>query len=138
MKFKNWSVKQLFLLSLFITSFGHTQTDTVRLVKTYNYHPMIAQTQVGEIEYWKLCDSAGMQTREKCSILSFHMSYFGKTGFQETQVNGNVIPEEICTEIGVYGIGSMIFFTNIKAMSHETMKILHLSPMNLMPIKREN
>jgi hypothetical protein len=130
-------VKQILLLNLFFSFYLFGQTDTVRLVKSYNFHPMIAQTQFGSIEYWKLCDSAGMQTREDCSIISFRMSYFGKAGFTETQVNGKVIPDEICTEIGVYGIGSMIFFTNIKAMSHETLKIMHLSPMNLTPVSLE-
>lgn len=114
------------------------QTDTVKLVKRYNYHPVLANIQVGDIAYWKLCDSVGLYTREKCSILSFDMRYFGKNGITETKISGHTIPDSICTEIGVYGIGNMIFFTNIKAMTHDDYKILHLLPMNLTPVKRED
>ena len=129
-------MKTALLLSLF-PFLTYSQTDTIRLVKSYNYHPNIANVQLGEIAYWKLCDSAGMTTTENCSIISFDMSYFGKDGWTEKHVSGKQIPEEICTEIGVYGINNMMFFTNIKAMSHDNFRIIFLSPMNLMPVKSD-
>ena len=128
---------KLLLILSFLPFLSFSQTDTIRLVKSYNYHPMIANTQLGDIAYWKLCDSNGMQTKENCSILSFDMSYFGKNGFTEIHISGSTIPDSICTEIGVYGIDNMMFFNNIRAMSHENYKIMHLSSMNLMPVRRE-
>lgn len=129
-------MKTLLILS-FLPLFSFGQTDTIHLVKSYNYHPIIANQQLGSIAYWKLCDSIGMHTREECSILSFDMSYFGKTGFTETHISGKNIPDSICTEIGVYGVNNMVFFTNIKAMLHDSFKIIQLTPMNLTPVFRE-
>ncbi len=131
-------MKTLLLLSLLLPFCIFGQTDTVRLVKAYNYHPMIANTQTGDIEYWKLCDSAGMLSKEECTIISFEMSYLGKKGTRNVKIHGHNIPDSICTEIGIYGMNQMIFFTNIKAISHHNYKVLHLTAMNLVPIKRED
>ena len=115
-----------------------SQRDTIRLVKSYNYHPKISNIQMGEIDYWRLCDTNGIQTNEDCTVFSFQMSYLGKTGFTEQRIIGNQIPDSICLQIGVYGLNNMVFFTNIRAINHENNKILHLTPFNLIPIKRED
>ena len=129
-------MKILLILSFLpLLSFG--QTDTIRLVKSYNYHPIIANQQLGPIAYWKLCDSAGIHTRENCSILSFDMGYIGKSGFTETHIIGNNIPDSICTEIGAWGVNNMVFFTNIRAILDDSYKIIQLTPMNFTPVFRE-
>ena len=130
-------MKIALLLSL-LPFLSSAQADTIRLVKAYNYHPMIANVQLGEIPYWKLCDLRGLSTHEECSILSFDISYFGKNGWSETHITGRQIPDSICVEIGVYGLNNMVFFTNIRAMSHENYKVILLSPMNLTPIKSDD
>ncbi len=129
-------MKIALLLSLF-PFLSFSQTDTIRLLKSYNFHISIANIQLGEIPYWKLCDSAGMTTSENCSILSYDISYFGKAGWTEKHVIGKQVPAEVCTEIGVFGINNMMFFTNIKAMSHDSYRVIFLSPMNLMPVKTD-
>ncbi len=126
------------LLSLFFPFALAAQTDTVRLVKAFNYHPIIANTQLGSIPYWKLCDSAGIYTREACTVLSYSLSYFGKRGNTDIKIYGNTIPDSICTEIGVYGLNNWIIFTNIRAIVHDTYKVVYLTPMNLLPVKNEN
>lgn len=127
-------MKTALLCSLFpFLSFG--QTDTISLVKSYNYHPIIANTQLGGIAYWKLCDSVGLHTKEACTVLSFDLSYFGKQGWTESHIVGNTIPDNICTEIGVYGLNNDVFFTNIKAMLHDTFRVIYLTPMNLVPLR---
>jgi len=130
-------VKLLLALSL-LPFLGFSQSDTIRLVKSYNYHPKISNIQIGEIDYWKLCDTSGIQTNENCTVFSFQMSYFGKNGFTEKRIIGNQIPDSICLQIGVYGLHNMIFFTNIQALNHENNKIIRLTPFNLTPIKRED
>ncbi len=116
--------------------FSFSQTDTIRVNKTLNYYPSISGVQDGNIEYWKLCNAQGLQTKADCSIMSFDLQYWGSKGLTSQHFSGNQIPDSICTQIALYGLQNMIFFTNIKAIDPQTGRVLHLSPMNLIPVAK--
>jgi hypothetical protein len=129
-------VKLLLLYSLLcFTSFS--QSDTIHLNKVLNYYPSISGIQFGTIPYWKLCTSEGLQTKAKSHIMSFDLQYWGKQGLVEQHIIGSRIPDSVCTHIAIYGLNNMIFFTNIRSILPDSGKVLHLSPMNLMPIKED-
>jgi len=129
-------VKQLLLYSLLSFS-AFSQTDTIRIQKIQNFYPSIAGIQSGEIPFWKLCASEGLETKTKSHIISFDLQYFGKRGLIEQHIAGNHIPDSVCIQIGAYGLDNMIFFTNIRAILPDSGKLLHLSSMNLIPVKKD-
>jgi hypothetical protein len=129
-------VKLLLLFSLVHLSVI-AQDDTIRIKKIHNYYPSISGIQFGDIPYWKLCASEGLQTQAKSHIMSFDLQYWGKRGLVQQHIAGNRIPDSICAQIGVYGLNNMIFFTNIRSILPDSGKVLHLSPMNLTPIKED-
>jgi hypothetical protein len=129
-------VKLLFLFSLIqITSIA--QSDTIRIKKIQNYYPSISGFQFGNIPSWKLCSSQGIKTKAESNIMSFDLQYWGKKGLTEQHFTGNRIPDSVCAQIAIYGLNNMIFFTNIRSILPNSGKVLHLSPMNLMPIKED-
>lgn len=129
---------KLLLLFSFIQFSTLAQSDTIRIHKVHNYYPSISGIQFGDIPYWKLCVSEGIQTKAESSIMSFDIQYWGKYGLAEQHIAGNRIPDSVCMQIAVYGLNNMIFFTNIRAIQPDSGKVLHLSPMNLMPIKEND
>lgn len=130
-------MKLLFLFNLLNFAF-FAQQDTIKLVKMQNYYPSISGVQFGNIPSWKLCNPEGLQTKTKSSIMSFDLQYWGKNGLTEQHIAGNRIPDSVCTQIAVYGLNNMIFFTNIRSILPNSGAVIHLSPMNLIPIRDDD
>ena len=128
---------KLILLFSLLSLFSYAQIDTIKVNKVLNYFPSISAIQFGKIAYWKLCNSHGIQTNAESNVMSFDLLYTGKYGVKELHIAGNRVPDSVCTQIATYGLNNMIFFTNIKAIHPKTGKVLHISPMNLIPIKED-
>jgi hypothetical protein len=129
---------KIFLAFNLLINISFAQTDSIRVVKMRNYFPSLAGVQTGEIQYSSLCDSLGLTLREEGSIQSFVITYQDGSDYEKVQVNGNTIPDSICTKIGMYGLRSMIFITKIEAIINRGTEVVQLNSMNLIPIKRED
>jgi len=125
------------LCSLFAAPFAQAQKDTVRIERVKNYFPHIANFQTGEIPYALLCDSAGIQIREEGRILSFRLAYQGERSLETLHIEGNRIPDSVCAVIALYGLGQMIFLTDIEAEIGPDRERVHLVPMHLSPVRHE-
>lgn len=103
-------------LLLFSILWSHTlwsQTDTIAIARRKNYFPWLAARQYGRLPYYLLCDSMGIYLLEEGHIDSFKISYYGKMGMRELNIIGNVVPDSICQDIMLHGIGSDVFFSEI-------------------------
>lgn len=129
-------MRVLLLFSLLSVS-SFSQTDTVQVVRYKNYFPWLGGVQNGEIPYALLCDTSGITIREKGRILSFHIQYVGRDAEMDVAITGNTIPDSICIDIGRFGLGNMIFLTQIMAVIENGTEVVQLNSMNLIPIKRE-
>lgn len=89
------------------------QSDTIHVARQLNYFPWLAARQYGDLPYYLLCDTKGIYILEEGHIDSFKISYYGKKGMQEIKLKGNQVPDSICKDIMLHGIGSDVFFSEI-------------------------
>ena len=108
-----------YLLSifLFIQFLLSAQTELVRISRELNLMPSISGVQEGEIPFYSLCSTDGLQTRDSIKIISFTIQYTTDQGEFFADVKGNRIPDSICAQIGRGGIGNFVFITQILGKS---------------------
>jgi hypothetical protein len=126
------------LFSFFISSLAIGQTDIIFVKKRKNIFPILAGIQTGEIPYYLLCDSAGIWVRRGLEVTSFEVSYWKGRGMTTVQVQGNTLPDSICTQIGIYSLGNAVFLNEICAFDNLEKMYVSAHSMSLTPIKKED
>lgn len=130
-------MKALLLYSLFYTPFLFAQ-DTIQVTRQKNYFPWLASRQEGNIPYYLLCDPKGIYILEEGHIDSFKISYYGKQGMRELNIKGNVVPDSICQDIMLHGIGADVFMSEIIVTVPEEKMPIRISSMRLTITRKEN
>lgn len=128
-------MKHLLRLSFFIAFFQlNGQVDHVKIEKNSNpLVPSIAGYTEGDIPYFLLCDSLGIQSASGYKVKEFKISYKG----EEFDVKGRVVPDSVCVYIGGCNDGQIVFFTEIYA-ENDKAQLIKLYPFNLMAVKDED
>ncbi len=107
----------LSIILFFIFSNSHAQVEHVAVRKNLSIFPKLADKQYGNITYYEICDSLGLVTLDSLQITSFKLQYISEKGETLTMVLGNNIPDSICVTLGMFGINTPIFITDILAES---------------------
>ena len=95
--------------------------------------PNISGYTQGDIPYYLLCDSLGIQSSGSYKVKEFNVSYRG----EEFNIKGNLVPDSICVYIGTCKYGQIIFFTEIFAEDAKS-NLIKMYPFNLSVIKDED
>jgi hypothetical protein len=106
-------------------------------IKSSNALPSIANVYFGNISIEKLASVNGIEIQNGLKVVSFTIEYPSGAGFKSLTINSNQIPEDVIFDIRKSCLNEQIFFTNIKAMNHES-KYFIIPSMNLTPILNEN
>ena len=134
---------RLFLFNLFIFEcfLGFTFSQQIEHVRigqdtlvSENLFPHINQYYEGEIPIVQLGDLEGIQTAKNYKVNSFVVSYPKGEKNISIKVEGNVFSKDLIEDIYKFGLGQMIFITDI-LVEDENKKTFKAVSMNLIPIE---
>lgn len=128
-------MRHLLRLSFIVVFFQlNGQVDHVRIKKVSNpLVPSIAGYTEGNIPYFLLCDSLGIQSSSGYNVKGFKISYKG----EEFEIKGRFVPDSVCVYIGSCKQGQMVFFTDIYAEDDKS-NVIKMYPFNLTAVKNED
>ncbi len=131
-------MKQLLNCSVFCLStlISWSQVEHIRIERNINpLVPSISGVYTGDIYYYQLCDSMGLQSALDFKIDSFKIEYSGK----EYEIKGAVIPDSICVYIGACKSNQQIFLRDIYASNSKSQRIkLYSMILNVIYEKEDN
>jgi len=131
-------MKQLLNCSIFCfsTFLTWSQVEHIRIVKNLNpLVPSISGIYTGDIYYYQLCDSLGLQSALDYKVDSFRIEYSGN----EYLIKGASIPDSICIYIGACESNQQIFLRDIYASNEKSQRIkLYSMILNVIYEKEDN
>lgn len=128
-------MKLLLIVSFYIFIYRvSAQIEHVYIQKEINpLVPNISGYTQGDIPYYLLCDSHGIQSSKGFTVKEFVISYKG----DEFKIQGNIVPDSICVYIGSCKYEQIVFFTEIYAVNNK-MEEIRMYPFNLKAVKNED
>ncbi|MFZ9028252.1 MAG: hypothetical protein ACO2Z9_04510 [Crocinitomicaceae bacterium] len=99
-----------------------------------NKMPNIAGVYYGPIAIEKLCSNNRITSSPDIDITSFKINYNTMDGDVVKSVSGDMIPEDICSQLKRWNLNSTVFITEIRGVSAHG-EVLMLSSMSLIPTK---
>lgn len=99
-----------------------------------NKMPNIAGIYYGPIAIEKLCSNNRITSSPDIEITSFKINYNTMDGDVVKSVSGDIIPEDICSQLKRWNLNSTVFITEIRGVSTHG-EVLMLSSMSLIPTK---
>ncbi len=117
------------------TSFTPKSTPSIAKVNgVVNKMPHIGGVYYGPIAIDKLCSNNRITSSPDIEITSFKINYNTIDGDVVKSITGDIIPEDICSQLKRWNLNSTVFITEIKGVSSHG-EILMLSSMSLIPTK---
>lgn len=95
--------------------------------------PRIGNVEKGRINVENLCSNNKIES-DGVVITSFSIMFYDGHETIEKEIEGNVIPSDVCAAIEKYNLKRYIYFTNIRGVS-ERGEIVVIQNMNLVPTK---
>ena len=117
------------------TSVAPKTTPSIAKVNgVVNKMPNIAGVYYGPIAIEKLCSDNRISSSPDIEITSFKINYNTMDGDVVKSVSGDIIPEDICSQLKRWNLNSTVFITEIRGVSSHG-EIMMLSSMSLIPTK---
>jgi uncharacterized protein YhbP (UPF0306 family) len=117
------------------TSISPKPTPSIAKVNgVVNKMPNIAGVFYGPIAIEKLCSNNRIMSSPDIEITSFKINYNTIDGDIVRSVSGDIIPDDICSQLKRWSLNSTVFITEIRGVSAHG-EILMLSSMSLIPTK---
>ena len=117
------------------TSVAPKTTPSIAKVNgVVNKMPNIAGVYYGPIAIEKLCSDNRITSSPDIEITSFKINYNTMDGDVVKSVSGDIIPEDICSQLKRWNLNSTVFITEIRGVSSHG-EVMMLSSMSLIPTK---